>query len=171
MKMLFLLLPLWLVAACSAPVLDPTSTPDPPTEPPLETASPIPPTQTPTEEPIEYGEVTFDGVECNVSGPDEVPPGIYTIVLNNMSAHDLRMGVVQIIDGKTYQDVVDLASEPDEYIPFIPFITYPFFFTYDHETYTYYLDEAGEHYIAVQDSLKTHNWLCKSFQVLEAPPS
>jgi hypothetical protein len=126
------------------------------------------PTQTAEQGIVEYGVVTFNGEECSVLGPTEVPTGDYNFVLKNLSDYNLRMGVVRLIDGKTFQDVVDFQGEPGRYTPFVPFISFPFYYTSDHKVYTYSLDKAGEHYIGVQDSKKTHLWLCAPFQVIES---
>lgn len=165
-KSIFLLFGLMINLACTTSQPAPTSTSLPPTVTPPPTDTSIPPTQTPKQDVIELGEITFDGNECTFSGPTEVPTGEYTLVLNNLSVQNIRMGVVRLIDGKTYQDMVNLQSEPAEYIPFIPWISFPFYFTFDHEVYTYSLDEVGEHFISVQDGLKTHMWLCAPFQVI-----
>ena len=125
------------------------------------------PKQNPTDEFVEFGIVTFTGNECDVSGQNEIPTGNYLITVNNLSEHNLRMGVVRLTEGKTFQDMIDFQGEPGKYIPFIPFISYPRFFTSDHINYYYYLDIPGEYYIGVQDSLKTHLWLCSAFHVIE----
>jgi hypothetical protein len=128
------------------------------------------PLQKPEDEFLEFGTVSFSGDECTVSGPTEILTGKYHIDLNNLSEVELRMGVVRLLDGKTFQDMVDFQGESGKYIPFIPFISYPRFFTSDHINYYYYLDEPGEYYIGVQDSLKTHLWLCSAFHVIETSP-
>ena len=128
-------------------------------------------TPTPTTEPIEITfEVTFDGNECTVSGPTEVPTGDYSFFLNNVSDRRVVLGVTQLLEGHTFQDMVDLQSEPGD--PF--FIEYwmskPFYYTKDHITWTVSLDEAGEHGILISEYGHVGIWLCIPFQVIEVPP-
>ena len=55
-KLLFLLIALFLVAACATSQPEPTSTPSPPTEPPAPTDTSTPPTDTPTPPPNPHAE-------------------------------------------------------------------------------------------------------------------
>jgi hypothetical protein len=78
-------------------------------------------TPTPTSEPspelvVEVGDVTFDGTECTVSGSTELPPGRYSFVLKNLSEEDASLLIFRLPDGKAFQDLLDLQSEPGEWV-------------------------------------------------------
>ena len=66
---------------------------------------------------VEMGDVIFDGSECTVTVPTELPPGRYSIVLKNLSEEDVKIWTQRITEGKTYQDLLDLQNEPGEYVP------------------------------------------------------
>jgi hypothetical protein len=92
-----ILIPLLLVG-CGAPAATPTSEPSP---------EPV----------VEVGDVIFDGTECTVSGSTELPPGRYSFVLKDQSELEVNLFVSRLTDGKTFQDLLDLQSEPGEYVP------------------------------------------------------
>ena len=123
---------------------------------------------TPTTEPIEITfEVTFDGNGCTVSGPTEVPTGDYSFLLNNVSGRKVLLGVTQLLDGHTFQDLVDLQAEPGDNFAIEYWMSEPFYFTRDHITWTVSLDEAGEHGILISVYNHVGIWLCIPFQVIE----
>jgi hypothetical protein len=117
---------------------------------------------------IEF-EVTFDGNGCTVSGPPEVPIGDYSFLLNNVSGRRVKLVVAQLLDGHTFQDLVDLQSEPGDPFAIEPWMSKPFYYTKDHKIYTVFLDEAGEHGIAIGEYNHVNSWLCAPFQVIETP--
>ena len=94
-----------LVVGCNAPAATPTSE-----------ASPEPV--------IELGEVIFDGTECTYSGPTELVPGRYSMILRDLSDIDVDIWVGRTTDGKTYQDFMDLAIDPNVYFPKPDFVNY-----------------------------------------------
>ena len=153
-------------ASTSEPMAIPPHTPTPePMDIPTNTQqAPIP---TPQSAGITF-EVTFDEDDnCKVIGPTEVPVGEYLFVLDDRSRLDLGLWVVQFHEGKTYQDLLDLQSEPGEYIEQPLWTTHPFYFTRDHETWTVNLDESGEHAIVLGSYSPKSVWVCSAFQVLE----
>lgn len=159
-----------LVAACAILESPPTSTQFPPTEPPPPTDLSIPPTQASEGDIIEYGVVTFDGNKCTVSGPGEVPTGKYNFVLNDVTGESrARIMVARLEEGKTFQDLADIQSEPGKQISPITWISIPFNFTVDRIVYTFYLDTPGEHAIEVGSYVPHNLWLCAPLQVVEAP--
>ena len=87
-----------LLVGCGAPAATPTSEPSP---------EPV----------VEVGDVIFDGTGCTVSGSTELPPGRYSFVLKNLSEQSTGIFVSRLTDGKTFQDLLDLQSEPGEYVP------------------------------------------------------
>ena len=84
--------------------------------------------------------------------------------------------VAQLLDGKTYQDALDLQSKPGEYIP-------PQLWIDDHDLtvnvewddsvganiYTWSLDEEGEYIMMTGGTSPPSVWFCSSFQVVEVP--
>jgi hypothetical protein len=87
---------------------------------PTTTLTSIPPTATSTPS---YGPLpglipkgiilTFTGDECTGSGPIEVKPGEYTIVLRNLTEKSNSIYVAYLLEGKTYQDLVKAQGKPD----------------------------------------------------------
>jgi hypothetical protein len=117
---------------------------------------------------IEF-EVTFDGNGCTVFGPSEVPIGNYSFLLNNVSGRRVKLVVGQLLDGHTFQDLVDLQTEPGDTYGIEPWMSKPFYYTKDHKIYTVSLDETGEHGIAIGEYSHESSWLCAPFQVIETP--
>jgi hypothetical protein len=127
----------------------------------------LPPTS--THQTIDF-EVTFDGNGCTVSGPTEVPIGDYSFLLNNASDRRVKLVVGQLLDGHTFQDMVDLQNEPGDIFAIEPWMSKPFYYTKDHKIYIVSLDEAGEHVISISVYNHVAIWLCVPFQVIESPP-
>ena len=125
--------------------------------------------QTPSPEPPAVAfQVTLDDSGCTVSGPTEVPTGEYSFLLENLSALNVEMGVLQLLDGHKYQDMLDLQSEPGQPFSREPWMSQPFYITKDHKVWNVTLDEQGEHVIVVAEYGHAHIWLCIPFQVVEA---
>jgi len=114
-------------------------------------------------------EVTFDGNDCTVSGPTEVPIGDYSFLLNNVSGQKVLLGVTQFLDGHTFQDLIDLQTEPGDNFMIESWMSKPSYYTKDHITWTVSLDEAGEHGILISVYNHIGIWLCAPFQVIENP--
>lgn len=138
-----------LLAGCGAPAATPT---------------PVPPTPAIV--------VTFDGKECTVSGPAELPTGEYLIAYKNRSGQALPLYVERLRDGHTFQDLLDLQSEPGALFPEPEFITTVRKKEYEQVAegemvYTYSFDKEAEHYIVLWRGEQL--WLCAPFQVTEAP--
>ena len=138
-----------------------TSTPKP-------TNTDLPPTSKSQSIEIEF-EVTFDGNGCTVSGPTEVPIGDYSFLLNNVSGRRVKLVVTQLLDGHTFQDLVDLQTEPGDTYGIETWMSQPFYYTKDHKIYTVSLDEAGEHAIVISEDKHVGIWHCVPFQVIETP--
>ncbi len=80
------------------------------------------PTSTPLLEPsddvvMEAGEIIFDGEGCTYKGSPEVPPGIYSFVVKDLSDLDVDFALERYTDGKTWQDYLDYVGEGDKYVP------------------------------------------------------
>lgn len=81
-----------------------------------EAAAPVDTAGTPASEPTgetesEIIEVTFDGNECTVAGPTEVPPGDHAFVLTDVSDLGAVLFARVMVDGHTYQDALDAEEE------------------------------------------------------------
>ena len=140
LKIIFVIIVIPLLVGCGLsndPVPTPTYTSLPPT------STPIPPP--PTLQPFV---VTLDGNECTLSGPTEVPPGEYPIFINNQTELEIPFQFVRnFLDEKTYQDVLDLQSEPGEFFS-MPSWTSEVLYYYSaaDDVNFYILDTIGEHF-------------------------
>jgi hypothetical protein len=81
----------------------------------------------------------------------------------------LIYGAPQLLDGHTYQDLVDLQTEPGDTFGIEYWMSKPFYYTKDQKTYIVSLDEVGEHGIAISEYKHVGIWLCAPFQVIETP--
>jgi hypothetical protein len=89
-------------------------------------ASPPSPTALPSPTPvIEAGEVIFDGTDCTVTVPNELPTGWYSISFTNLTEDEFDLVVGRFEEGKTYQNLLDAQSEPGEYVPEENFYDWP----------------------------------------------
>jgi hypothetical protein len=150
------------LSACTALQPEPTPTSIPPTE----TSSPPTPTLAP--EPIFFGEVTFDGNECTMEGPEEVSRGRYYFILNNESDINLQIWINQLLEEKTFQDLVDWQEEPGVYLPPPKWIDHPrTMFSEEAGTLVHFLDKIGNYAILIGDSGQSSLWFCEPFSVVE----
>ena len=164
----------FLLVGCGAPA----ATPIPPTAIP----SPIPPTATPTptSEPVpgsvpEEIEVTFDGNECTVSGPTELPMGDHSFVLNDLSEMNAELWVLRLLDGKTFQDLLDERGEPGMWWPQPGWVGYarhaggPLKNANGGEVWTYLVDIEGDYVIMVGEYTPASKriWFCPPLKVIE----
>jgi hypothetical protein len=61
--------------------------------------------------------ITFNGKECTVTGPTEVPAGDNSFHVRNLTDQkNLALYVGVLLDGHTYQDAVDRQPRPGMYI-------------------------------------------------------
>jgi hypothetical protein len=154
---------LLLLTACAISKSVPASTTVPPTE------SSNAPTPTLMDDPILFGEVTFDGNECTVAGPLEVPRGYYYFILNDMSDKNLQLWVNQILEGKTFEDLLDWQPEPGEYVPPPKWIEHPSTtYSVDAGTMVHVLDQVGVYTTLVGGYNPSSLWFCEPFRVVEA---
>ncbi len=115
-------------------------------------------------------EVFFYGNECTVSGPTEIPKGDHPIVLNDQSDMNVILLVGKLTDGKTFQDLLDLQSEPGESFPKPSWVVYAQKYSSpDSEYWIYELDEPGEYALYVWGSSPEILWFCAPRHVMEAP--
>ena len=103
----------------------------------------------------ETPEVTFHGKECTYSGPTEFVTGDHSFVDKDSSDQEQVVWASRILDGYTYQDELDLRSEPGEYFDIPSFIRSPIRLSIDWddsigvEVYTWRLVKEGERYLIV----------------------
>lgn len=153
------------------------STPIPPTD----TPTPVPLTPTPTSEPLpEYDPdtilVTFTGDECTSSVPAELPVGEHQFVLRDLSENnpEFILTILHLIDGHTYQDLLDLQSEPGVDSPHPDWARYierklvggkwP-----NDKVYIISFEKEGEYGLSTGALYREYLWFCGSFQVVEVP--
>jgi len=134
-QMMWAIFILFLLVGCGAPAATPTSEILPET--------------------IVKFEIMFDGNDCIVKGPAEVPAGEYTFIFIDQSDRNAELWVANISDGKTFQDLVDLQPGPGIDYPKLEFVHYDPRISRETEelegrrvdTCIYNLDVVGEHAI------------------------
>jgi hypothetical protein len=114
-------------------------------------------------------EVTINGDECTFSGPSEVTTGKIDVAFDIRGDLTFRPWVDRFVDGKTFQDFLDIYIEPEESHPEPEWVRHPPYVTADHEVWTFTLDEAGEHAILVGSYTPWREYICGPFQVVEGP--
>ena len=159
--MCFMLL-LGLLAACSTARSEPSPVSIPPTE-TGETPSPKP-----EDEPILFGVVTFDGNECTVEGPEEISKGIYYFTLNDKSDKNIQLWVNQILEDKTFEDLLNWQDEPGVYRAPPDWIEHPrSTFLAKAGRRVHYLDNVGNYATLVGGLNPASLWFCEPFRVVE----
>ena len=143
-----------LLVGCVAPAAPPT--PIPPT------ATPIPPT------PIIV--VAADGNGCTVSGPTELPTGEHLIALKVLTTRPQTLYVSHLLDGKTYQDVLDYQGGPGKYKEQPSWLIHQekkeVGQLADGETvYSFLLNEKGEHAIYTYIASPRSIWHCAPLRI------
>jgi hypothetical protein len=140
----------------------PTLTPLPPTE------TSGPPTPTLITEPIHFGEVTFGGDGCTVEGPEEISRGIYYFSLIDESDIRHKLWINQLLDEKTFNDLLDWQEEPGVYRKAPPWIDHPrYSFSFELEKIIHYLDQVGNYAILLHSENPSSLWFCGPFRVVE----
>ena len=161
-----------LLAGCSTPAATTVS--------PTDTPTVIPLTPEPTSESLPKYDpntilVTFTGDECTVSGPTELPTGNNTFVLKDLSGQYHELYVSILLDGHTYQDVLDLQSEPGEYVPKPRWVVHTLKIerawneSNGEEVYTFRFYREGEHAIYIGSYSPLSIWHCGPLMVVESP--
>jgi hypothetical protein len=165
-KYLILVLSL-LVTSCATSQSIPTHTSIPPTY------TSLPPTQLPP-----VIEVTFDGTDCTVTGPTELPAGEHTFIFIDRFDRKAVLWLVNLDDGKTTQDLLDRQSEPGEAFPRPSWIHDDTQKSIESEelegrrvdTSTWRLDIVGEHTIVCYvHSIPRIIWYPSPLWIVEAP--
>ena len=143
-----------LLVGCSAPAATPTPEPSPETV-------------------VEVGDVIFDGEACTFTCPTELSPGKYSFVYKDLSGVNAGFAIRRLADGKTFQDLLDMQSEPGEYFPkpdwVIPAVEpgSAWLKPDGGEVHTYNLTKEAEYAIVLWNST-SNIWFCAPFWVVEA---
>ena len=134
------------------------------------------PTPTPTATPTPIV-VTFDGNDCTVTGPTELPAGEHTFIFIDRSDMRGELWLVYLEDGKTLQDCLDLQSEPGEWYPKPPWVFYDSRVSIESQesngrrvdSSTWKLDRVGEHTILCYVPSPQMLWFAAPLMVVETP--
>jgi hypothetical protein len=111
--------------------------------------------------------VTFRDGECTVEGPEEVSRGIYYFSLIDESDTNLKVVINQLLDEKTFDDLLDWQGEPGVYRPAPSWIDHPRSI-YSEEGMVHYLDQVGNYAILLYSGYPSSLWFCEPFLVVEA---
>ena len=115
-------------------------------------------------------EVTFDkNHNCNILGPSVVPTGDYLLSLYDQSELKIDLAVTHLIDGHSYQDLLNMQNRPGEPFLKVYWMSQPRYYTKDHLVWNYSLDEAGEHVVLILKHVFEGIWICDPFQVVDPP--
>ena len=106
-----------LICACGPAQASPT--PIPPTATAEPTPIPVKPTVTTASPPVI--EVTFDGDECKIVGPDTIPQGKVTFIMHNPGDEEYRVDVIRFDEDKTWDELVENFGPPGSERSGIPF--------------------------------------------------
>ena len=121
--------------------------------------------------PQDIFEVTFDGNECTLSGPTEIPTGEYRIPLNDQGHGGMYVWIGRVLEGRTWQDALDLQEYPSQWVPAPDWTTKAkiTFHEYDAEIdrtlFTYEFEEAGEYQVWLENKSAMKLWPCAPFTV------
>jgi hypothetical protein len=120
------------------------------------------------DEPILFGEVTFDGTECTVEGPEEVSRGVYYFILNDESDKNLQLWINRILEGKTFEDLLNWQPEPGVYVPPPTWIEHPSStYSFEAERTVHFLDQVGNYATLVGGYNPSSLWFCEPFRVVD----
>ena len=141
------------------------------------TAATPTPTSEPLPETVAEFEVTFDGNDCTVTGPTELPAGEHTFIFIDRSDMRGELWLVYLDDGKTFQNHLDLQSKPGEWYPKPSWAHYDLRVSLESEeledrrvdSSTWRLDRVGEHTILCYVPYPQKLWFVAPIIVVEAP--
>ena len=120
-------------------------------------------------------EVTNDGKGCTVSGPTELPPGEHTFTFIDKSEWKGELYLSYLESGKTFQDNLELQSEPGEWYPKPPWVQYDIDISHKSQeldekrvdTDIWRLDKVGEHTILCYVDDPRHLWFAAPIMIVE----
>ncbi|MDX2342710.1 MAG: hypothetical protein QNL26_02565 [Acidimicrobiia bacterium] len=168
--------PLTMVGCGSSEPADTTSKSTTPATTVLPDPTPSPTTLAPqtTSAVPEIIELAFDGSVCTTTGPTVVPASVHSFVVKGLTGNSpADMRTMAITDGHTYQDLLDLQSQPGEYVPLPEWAKWPLT-TFDpvdrelgdNELGKRLIPEPGEHGITVRTDEGL--WFCGALVVTES---
>ena len=120
-------------------------------------------------------EVTWDGNECTVTGPTELPVGNHSFALIDLSDQEVVLDVIILLEGKTLQDALDEQGEPGRWwqrpdwaVHASQWMGPPKIDENGREVWTYVLDKEGD-YIIIVGTYPVENmwWFCPHSLVVE----
>jgi len=122
-------------------------------------------------------EVAFDGKDCTVTGPSELPPGEHTFTFIDQSEWEGELWLVYLDEGKTIQDQLDLQSEPGEWHPKPSWVHYDSNVSRESkekgdvriDTETWRLNRVGEHNILCYVDTPQLIWFAAPLMIVENP--
>jgi hypothetical protein len=113
--------------------------------------------------------VTYPGDGCEVSGPEEVPPGEYIVELDDQTDTNMLLYVSKLLDGKTFQEWVDEQETPGVYYPKPDYVEVcsKQWISSEEESFIYTLDEALVYVFYVYNMSPQMLWKCGFTTVVE----
>ena len=143
---------------------------------PIETPTSSPLVESSEDEVMEAGEIIFDGEECTYTGLPELPLGVYSFVVKDLSDMDIDFALERYLNGKTWQDYLVYIGEGDEYVPEPEWVHVPT--TRGSwkpgpdggKVHTYVLITEGNYGLVSWTFLPFHIWPCGPLQVIEISP-
>jgi hypothetical protein len=148
---------------------------------PTNTPTPSPPTvtSTPTDEPLPNAafEVVFDGKDCTVDGPTELPAGVHAFKFIDTSDFIGEVYLIYLQEGKTFQDNIDLQNEPGDWYPKPEWAYYDARYSSKRlesngskvTLSTWKLDRVGEHTILCYVPRPQKLWFAAPLMIIETP--
>lgn len=118
-------------------------------------------------------EVTFNGNGCAVSGLTDLPPGDHSFLFKDMTEEEMVLYVYRIVDGHTFQDMVDAQSEPGDLTPYPdwvrqqPLVDQTWDEALGGEVHTFGLEKEGTYAILLLS--RKNLWTCAPLQIIGEP--
>ena len=130
----------------------------------------------------EQVEITFDGNECTREGPVELQAGEHSFIFNNLTEDNQSLKVDLLLDGHTFQDLVDRINEagpewdfngtnfPDWLGGNARFVAFEKGESAGEEIITFRITRDGDYAISVYNTSTENLYPCGPLKVVEAPP-
>jgi hypothetical protein len=130
------------------------------------------PTVTPWPTPQISIEVSWDGSECVVTGPSEVPVGYHEFIWSDQTDRSYAFAVRYLHEGYSYQDLLDVQGEPGKFFSRPSWVEeVESIDRWDEavgaELHTYHLEHEGNYDIHFWNS--EFLWVCGGLTAVEEP--
>jgi hypothetical protein len=114
-------------------------------------------------------DVSFDGSECQVVGPTEVPIGNYLVNFNDFSERSYYIYVDHLLYGKTHQDLVEMQSAPGVWWPKPVWVIHTTlrYFASENDNWIFSLNIPGEYSIYIGSENPKTLCFCAPLRVIE----